>query len=70
MNPRNTYNAAPSKAPQGNSTNSPNEEMIRVDGRGQVLDMLRVADPEFREIILRGIEKRDARLARELRRAL
>lgn len=46
------------------------EEMIRVDGRGQVLDMLRVADPEFREIILRGIEKRDPRLARELRRQL
>ena len=46
------------------------EEMVRVDGRGQVLDMLRAADPEFREILLRGIEKRDAKLARELRREL
>jgi hypothetical protein len=40
--------------------------MIRVDGRGQVLEMLRAADPIFREILLRGIEKRDAQLAREL----
>ena len=47
-----------------------NEEMIRVDGRGQVLAMLRAADPEFREVLLRGIEKRDPRLARELRRDL
>jgi hypothetical protein len=54
-----TKNTAPQK-----------EEMIRVDGRGQVLDMLRAADPEFREILLRGIEKRDARLAQELRRLL
>lgn len=47
-----------------------NEEMIRVDGKGQVLDMLRAADPEFREILLRGIERKDPRLARELRRCL
>lgn len=46
------------------------EGMIRVDGRGQVLEMLRAADPEFRETLLRGIEKRDAKLARELRRDL
>jgi hypothetical protein len=46
------------------------EEMIRIDGREQVLDMLRAADPEFREVLLRGLEKRDARLARELRREL
>ena len=57
---------------RGSDANTPTrrEEMIRVDGRGQVLDMLRAADPEFREILLRGIEKRDARLARELRREL
>ena len=44
--------------------------MIRVDGRGQVLEMLRAADPAFRETILRGLEKRDAALARALRRDL
>lgn len=46
------------------------EEMIRVNGFAQVLEMLRVADAEFRETILRGIERRDPRLARELRREL
>ena len=54
----------------GNTESADQEKMVRVDGRGQVLDMLRAADPEFREILLRGIEKRDARLARELRREL
>lgn len=46
------------------------EVMIPVDGRAQVLDILRTADPAFRESLLRGIEKRDAQLARELREAL
>lgn len=46
------------------------ENMIRVNGRAQVLDLLRVADPVFRETLLRGIERRDPRLARELRRDL
>lgn len=58
------------KAAENAQNPSPQEEMIRVDGRGQVLDMLRAADPEFRELLLRGIEKRDAQLARELRREL
>ncbi|MEW6057262.1 MAG: hypothetical protein AB1540_11690 [Bdellovibrionota bacterium] len=55
---------------RGDDTQDDREEMIRVDGRGQVLEMLRAADPEFREVLLRGIEKRDAKLARELRKAL
>ncbi|MBI3557033.1 MAG: hypothetical protein HY074_12280 [Deltaproteobacteria bacterium] len=61
-----------SNNPRGTGSNGPQkrEEMIRVDGRGQVLEMLRAADPEFREVLLRGIEKRDAKLARELRREL
>ncbi len=48
----------------------PREQMIRVDGRGQVLDMLRVADPQYREFLLRLLEKRDPALARSLRREL
>jgi len=51
-------------------TQNQNEEMIRVNGKGQVIDMLRSADAQFRETILRGIEKRDPKLARELRREL
>ncbi len=52
------------------ATTAPKEKMIPVDGRGQILDMLRVADPAFREQILRQIERRDPQLARELRRDL
>ena len=47
--------------------NTPKENMIPVNGMEQVLEMLRVADAEFREVLLRGIEKRDPRLARQLR---
>ncbi|MGE4233881.1 MAG: hypothetical protein AB7F43_11180 [Bacteriovoracia bacterium] len=43
------------------------QDMIRVNGRAQVLDLLRVADPEFRETLLRNIERRNPKLARELR---
>ena len=52
------------------SADGKTEEMVRIDGREQVLAMLRAADPDFREVLLRGLEKRDARLARELRREL
>lgn len=52
------------------NTEEPKEEMIRVNGKQQVIDMLRSADPAYRETLLRGIEKRDPWLARELRAAL
>ena len=50
--------------------NQEQEQMIRVDGKRQVIDLLRAADPAHREMLLRGIESRDAKLARELRAAL
>lgn len=50
--------------------NNENEEMIRVDGRAQILDLLRTVDAAYREMLLKGIEKRDKRLAQELRAAL
>lgn len=55
---------------QSRTTGDPKEEMIRVDGRGQVLQLLRYVDPAYREFLLRSIERRDPRLARELRRDL
>ena len=55
---------------QQQPANTPREKMIPVDGRGQVLEMLRVADAAFREKLLRQIERRDPQLARELRRDL
>jgi hypothetical protein len=46
------------------------EEQIRVDGFGQVLALLRVADPAFRESLLRRLAQRDPELARNLIRNL
>lgn len=46
---------------------APAEAPIPVDGFQQVLEMLRVADPAFRESLLRRLAARDARLARDLR---
>ena len=43
---------------------------VAVNGFQQVLDMLRVADPIFREATLRRLEKADPRLAMNLRRQL
>jgi hypothetical protein len=43
---------------------------IRIDGFQQVLDMLRVADPAFRESLLRRLAARDLSLANSLRKDL
>lgn len=50
-----------------NNPQRPNEEAIRVDGFAQVLEMLKIADPEFRESLLKRLGARDAELARHLR---
>jgi hypothetical protein len=56
------------KAPIEAAPASPQAEApIPVDGFKQVLEMLRVADPAFRESLLRRLAARDARLARDLR---
>ena len=52
--------AAPARGPAA-------EAPIAVDGFQQVLEMLRIADPAFRESLLRRLAARDAQLARELR---
>ncbi len=40
---------------------------VAVDGFEQVLEMLRIADPAFRESLLRRLALRDRELARNLR---
>ena len=44
--------------------------LIPIDGFQQVLDMLRIADPAFRESLLKRLANRDAELANSLRRDL
>jgi len=51
--------------------NNPKQEgAIAIDGFNQVLEMLRIADPAFRESLLRRLAQRDQELARDLRRDL
>jgi hypothetical protein len=47
--------------------NEKGEMQVRVDGFEQVLAMLKIADAEFRESILRRLAARDRQLAESLR---
>ena len=40
---------------------------VKIDGFEQVLEMLRIADPAFRESLLKRLAARDAKLAASLR---
>jgi len=58
-------------SPEKNQTpKSAEEKLIPVDGFKQVLDMLKIADPAFRESLLKRLAQRDAALANSLRRDL
>ena len=46
------------------------EKQIPIDGFNQVLEMLKAADADFRESLLRRMSARDARLVSQLRREL
>lgn len=49
---------------------APGEEQIRVNGYAQVLEMLQIADADFRESLLRRLAQRDPALAKSLRQSL
>jgi hypothetical protein len=65
---RNRTDNPPPRAPS--EPENTGEAPIRIDGMAQVLEMLRVADPAFRESLLKRIALRDPRLAATLRRDL
>lgn len=66
---KNMKKAAPAQNPTQNP--APNgETQIPVDGFQQVLEMLKIADPEFRDSLLRRLAARDRQLAQDLRRDL
>ena len=46
------------------------EKTIKVDGFGQVLAMLEIADDDFRDSLLRRIAQRDPALAQQLQQAI
>jgi hypothetical protein len=59
-----SYKNEPESAP------NQKEQGIKVDGFEQVLAMLKIADPAFRESLLRRLATRDQQLAASLRRDL
>ncbi|MFZ9596139.1 MAG: hypothetical protein ACO3A2_08690 [Bdellovibrionia bacterium] len=74
MKPETPLTTSPSTSPAAGKTpvafSPPASDQIPINGRQQILDMLRVADPQFRESILRRLSSRDLRLANSLRRDL
>ncbi|MGK5086176.1 hypothetical protein WDW86_01345 [Bdellovibrionota bacterium FG-2] len=50
--------------------NNANNVGVAIDGFSQVLEMLKIADPAFRESLLRRLSAKDPTLARTLRRDL
>lgn len=65
-------NNSPAKesAHEQNSAPQHQEEKIQVNGFQQMVDMLRVADPEFRHSLLARLSRADAAMARKLELAL
>ena len=60
----------PAEKPETKTANANQEDGVRVNGYEQVLAMLKVADPEFRESLLRRLATRDKQLAASLRTTL
>lgn len=58
--------AANSPAPEA----APGEAQIKVDGFGQVIALLEVADASFRESLINRIAAKDPSLARQIRATL
>ncbi len=52
---------------RGPKEESKEEKKIPIDGFQQVLAMLKVADKDFRESLLKRLAERDSRLAQQLR---
>jgi len=67
-NPSRTPNQAPNMNEMSFSTEG--EPQLAVDGFQQILEMLRVADPAFRESLLRRLATRDRQLVADLRQNL
>lgn len=58
--------------PQNTSatTGGPLEEGVKINGLQQVIELLKYADPAFRESLLKRLQARDPNLASSLRKIL
>jgi hypothetical protein len=48
----------------------PSEEGMRINGLQQVVDLLKTADPAFRDSLLKRLTQRDPQLAQQLKKVL
>ena len=60
-----TMNRENSRHQQG-----PSEEGMKINGLQQVVDLLKFADPAFRESLLKRLMQRDPKLAQSLRKII
>ncbi len=51
-------------------TSNPLEEGVKINGLEQVIELLKYADPAFRESLLKRLMNRDPKLAQNLRRVI
>jgi len=67
MNSKNTENLQPTEM---RPNQGPQEEGIKIDGLQQVIELLKYADPAFRESLLKRLTNRDPQLAKSLRKII
>lgn len=65
MNSR-TRHSEKSPIPQNGTLSLESENTVKVNGLEQVIDLLRHADPSFRNSLLKRLQARDPALARKL----
>jgi hypothetical protein len=69
MNYSTNYERGSMKSERSQST-SPTEDGMKINGLQQVVDMLKMADPAFRESLLKRLMQRDPSLAQSLRKII
>ena len=55
---------------QSSQQNGPSEEGMKINGLQQVVELLKYADPAFRESLLKRLMQRDPNLAQSLRKII
>ena len=65
MNQRTRQNE-PLQSPMNSETLNTSENAIKINGLEQVIEMLRYADPSFRNSLLKRLQARDPALAQKL----
>ena len=63
-----TMNRNETQNTQSIPAGGPSEEGLKINGYAQVIDMLKHADPAFRESLLKRLGQRDPQLAYNLRK--